>query len=72
MFLRSSKNLTRITYTDRFLVRLALQMFWDTVEAVQERTLQQMVEDPNTKLDDVLNHDYCFQEVRLESKYLIE
>lgn len=47
-------------------------MFWDTIETVQERSLQQIVEDPNTKLDEVLNHDYCFQELRLESKYLVD
>ncbi|KAI6190700.1 hypothetical protein M3Y97_00147100 [Aphelenchoides bicaudatus] len=47
-------------------------MFWESVETIKERTLQQMVKESSTSLDDILNHDYCFQELRVESPYLVE
>jgi hypothetical protein len=52
--------------------RGGIKMFWESVETVKERTLQQMVKEPSTSLDDILNHDYCFQELRVESPYLVE
>lgn len=47
-------------------------MFWESVETIKERTLQQLVKEPSTSLDEILNHDYCFQELRVESPYLVE
>lgn len=70
----SAWELARIGNFTSFSLRSGFiaEMFWKSIETIKEQTLQQIVKDPNTSLDDVLNHDYCFQELRVESPYLVE